>query len=240
LGSEGWPSLRACRGGRGGPGDQQLGRVRDRRHVGDRPIAGVGQLLGWITDPGGGEGGADGDKHRGQLLEVVGLLGELGGDHDLLEGGGRLGVVALQGAVVATDEAAVGVGGVDGRLGVGGLIAPSWPDVAPGSLASGPGRCGQLGDSLLVALLAGRGLGFQPGFGVLQPGQPLSPAGQCPRQFVAAAGAVLLVLGPISLGGLLEQLSDLDLEAAAHSFSDWISRPARAWSWRTRNRAMVT
>jgi hypothetical protein len=65
---------------------------------------------------------------------------------------------------------------------------------------------------LLVALLAGGGLGFQLGLGVLQPSQPLSPTSQRPRQFVAAAGAVRVVLGPISLGGLGEQLGDLGFE----------------------------
>jgi hypothetical protein len=85
---------------------------------------------------------------------------------------------------------------------------------------------------------------------------------------------VLLIVGPVGLGGLVEQLGDLGLEvgvgavgrgggvgldlgavqgdqsqahhprrtipAAAHSFNDWTSRPARACSWRTRKRAMVT
>jgi hypothetical protein len=132
------------------------------------------------------------------------------------------------------------------------------------------GRGSQLLDPLLVALLAGGGLGLQLGLGVLQPGQPLGPAGQRLRELVAAASAVLAVLGPIRRGSLGEQFVDLGLEvgvgavgrrggvgldlgavqgdqaqadhagAAAHSFSDWISRPARACSWRTRNRAMVT
>jgi hypothetical protein len=46
----------------------------------------------------------------------------------------------------------------------------------------------------------------------LQPGQPLSPAGQRPWQRIAAGGAVLLVLDPIRLGSLLEQLGDLRLQ----------------------------
>ncbi len=46
-------------------------------------------------------------NHGGQLLEVVGLLGQLGRDHDLLAGGG-LGVVALQGSAVAAHKAARG------------------------------------------------------------------------------------------------------------------------------------
>jgi hypothetical protein len=104
---------------------------------------------------------------------------------------------------------------------------------------------------------------------VLQPGQPLDPAGQRPRQLVPSGGAVLAVLGPIRLGGLEEQLGDLGLEgawvrlaaaaalasilvpsnatrprrtmpAAAHSLSEATSSPARACSWRVRNRAMVT
>ena len=84
--------------------------------------------------------------------------------------------------------------------------------MGPGSLPAGPGGGGQFGDPLLVALLAGGGLGFQLGLGVLQPGQPLGPPGQGPWQLVAAGRAVLLVLGPVGLGGLLEQLGDLGLE----------------------------
>ena len=45
----------------------------------------------------------------------------------------------------------------------------------------------------------------------MQPGEPLSPTSQGPRQQVAAAGAVL-VLGPIGLGGLSEQLGHLSLK----------------------------
>ena len=137
-----------------------------------------------------------------------------------------------------------------------------------GPLAAGPGGRGQLGDPLLVALLAGGGLGFQQGFGVLQPGQPLSSTGQLLRQLMTATVAVA-VLDLIRLGGLGEQLGDLGLEvgvgavaaaaalastlvpssatrprrtipAAAHSFNDWTNSPARACSWRTRNRAIVT
>jgi hypothetical protein len=78
----------------------------------------------------------------------------------LLGGGGGLGVVALQGPAVAAHEAAIGVGGVDRRLGIGRLIAPSGPDVGPWSLAAGPGCGSQLLDPLLVALLAGGGLGL--------------------------------------------------------------------------------
>ena len=195
-------------------------------------------------------------------------MGQLGRDHHLLAGGGGLGVVALHSSAVAVDKAAVGVGGVDHRLGVGGLITPSGSDVGSGPLAAGPGSRGQLGDSLLVALLAGGGLGFQLGFGVLQPGQPLSPTGQLLRQLMTANVAVA-VLGLVDGRCLLEQLGDRvsrwawvrlaaaealastlvpssaisprrTIPAAAHSFSDWISRPARACSWRTRNRAMVT
>jgi hypothetical protein len=138
--------------------DQQLRRIRGRRHVGDRPVAGVGrQPLDRVADAGGSKGGADGGKHRGQLLDVVGPLGQLGGDHHLPEGGGRLGVVALQGPAVAAHEAAVGVGGVDGRRRVGGLIPTPGSDVGPWSLAAGSSGCGQLGHPLLVALLTGGG-----------------------------------------------------------------------------------
>jgi hypothetical protein len=141
------------------------------------------------------------------MLEVVGLLSELGRDHDLLTGGGRLGVVALQGAAVAVHKAAVRVGGVDRCLRVGGLITAPGPDVSPGPLAAGPGGGGQLGDSLLVAVLAGGGLGLQLGLSVLQPGQPLDPTSQRPWQLAAAA--VLLIVSPVRLGGLGEQLGDL-------------------------------
>jgi len=138
-------------------------------------------------------------------------LGQLGCDHDLRAGDGSLGVVALQGSTVAVHEAAVGVGGVGGRLGVGGLIAPAGSDVGPGPLAAGPGGGGQLGDSLLVALLAGGGLGFQVGLGLLQPGQPLSPTSQRPWQLAKAA--VLLIVSPVGRGGLGEQLGDLGLQS---------------------------
>jgi len=83
---------------------------------------------------------------------------------------------------------------------------------ARGRWPRGPGGGGELSHPLLVALLAGGGLGFQLGFGVLQPGQPLSPAGQRPRQLVSAGRAVLAVFRLICLGGLREQLSDLGLE----------------------------
>jgi len=142
---------------------------------------------------------------------------------------------------------------------VGGLIAPAWADVGSGSLAAGPGADGQVGNPLLVALLAGGRLGLQLGLGLLQPGQPLGPAGQSSRQPITAGDAALAVLSLVDGRCLLEQLDDLGLEvgvgavavvaalasilvpskatrprrtmpAAAHSFSDWISRPARACS----------
>jgi hypothetical protein len=144
-----------------------------------------------IINSSGGQGGADGGQHRGQLLEVVGLLGQLGGDHHLGGRGRGLGVVALQGPAVAMDKAAVSVGGVDGRLVIGGLIPASGADMGPGPLAASVGRSSQLGDPLLIALLAGGRLGLQLGFGLLQSGQPL---------------------GPVGRGGLGEQLGDLRLE----------------------------
>jgi hypothetical protein len=52
-----------------------------------------------------------------ELLDVVGLPGELGRDHDLLLGDDRLGVVALHAALSGVQEAAVGVGHVGGSLG---------------------------------------------------------------------------------------------------------------------------
>jgi hypothetical protein len=84
--------------------------------------------------------------------------------------------------------------------------------VGSGSLAAGAGGGGQLGHPLLVALLAGGGLGLQQGLGLLQPGQPLGPGGQRPRQQLAVAGAELAVLGLVDGSGLLEDLGDLRLE----------------------------
>ena len=137
------------------------------------------------------------------------------------------------------------------------------------SLPAGPSGSGQVLDSLLVALAGGGGLGLQVGLGLLQPGQPPSPAGQRPWQFGTAGGAVLAVFRLVGGRCLGEQLGDLGLEvgvgavggrgggggdlgpvqgdqprrtrpAAAHSLSEATSSPARACSWRTRNRAMVT
>jgi hypothetical protein len=82
----------------------------------------------------------------------------------------------------------------------------------PGSLAAGPGGGGQLSHPLLVALLAGGGLGLHEGLGVLQPGQPLGPAGQCSRELVATSDAVVAVLGLVDGRCLGEQLGDLGLE----------------------------
>ena len=86
--------------------------------------------------------------------------------------------------------------------------------MGPGSLATGPGGGGQRGDPLLVARLAGGGLGLQLGLGSLQPSQPLGPANQRMWQFITAGGAVLAVLGLIGLSGLGEQLGDLGLEVS--------------------------
>ncbi len=79
-------------------------------------------------------------------------------------------------------------------------------------MAAGPRGGGQFGHPLLVALLAAGRLGLQLGFGVLQPGQPLGPAGQRPRQLITARRAVLAVLGLVDGRCLLEQLGDLGLE----------------------------
>ena len=100
-----------------------------------------------------------------------------------------------------------GGSGGTGPLGAhGGTIRQvEWP-------GTGPGRGSQLLDPLLVTLLAGGGLGLQQGLGVLQPGQPLGPAGQRPRQFVAAASAVLAVFCLVDDSCLLEQLGNLGLE----------------------------
>jgi TrwC relaxase len=108
--------------------DQQLRRVRQCGQVGDRPVAGVGQQRpGPLGDPGGGKRGGGGGQHRVELLQVVGLLGQLGRDDDLLAGGDRLGVVALQAALAGVHQAAVGVGDVGNPLG-------GWaPRPAPGA-----------------------------------------------------------------------------------------------------------
>jgi hypothetical protein len=137
-------------------------------------------------------------------------LGQLGRDNDLFTGGGGLGVVALQGPAVAVHEPAVGVGGVDSCLGVGSFITPPGSDVGPGSLPTGPRGTGQLGHPLLVALPTGGRLGLQLGLGLVQPGQPLGPTSQGPWQLAAAA--VVLIVSPVGLGGLGEQLGDLGLE----------------------------
>jgi hypothetical protein len=145
-------------------------------------------------------------------LQVVGLLRQLGGDHDLLLGDHGLGVVALHGALASVQEAAVRVGHVRGGLGVGRLVAASGLDADAGLLATGPGRRSQLGDPLLVAALAFGRLSLQPGLGLPQPRQPPGRAGQLGRQLVATGGPMLAVLGLVDLGRLAEDLLDLALE----------------------------
>jgi hypothetical protein len=109
-------------------------------------------------------------------------------------------------------EAAVGVGGVGDRLGVGRLVLAARLDVRPRLLAAGSGRDGQLGDPLLVAALAFGRLGFQLSLGLLQPGQPAAGVGQLGRELVLAGGPLLAVLGLVGLGRLPQDLLDLGLD----------------------------
>ena len=118
--------------------DQQLGRVGDGGDVVDRPVAGVGQRrLGLLFDAGGGQRGGRGLEHGLELVDVVGLVGELGGDDQLVQGGDRLGVVALHGGVAGVQEAAVGVGDVGDGLGVGGLLRAGFERAGCVALALG-------------------------------------------------------------------------------------------------------
>jgi hypothetical protein len=125
------------------------------------------------------------------------------------------------------------------------------------------------GHALLVGLLPGGGLGLQPGLGLPQPGQPPRLAGQRRWQLVPAGVAEQPVLVLVGLGRLAQDLGDLasilswvrlalsavlpaslvpsratvptcTMPAAAHSFSEATRKPARACSWRARNRAIVT
>jgi hypothetical protein len=138
-----------------------------------------------VGDAGGGQGGADGGQHGGQLLEVVGLLGQLSSHYDLGGRGGRLGVVALQvrplprtnrlsGSVVLT--VAVGLGASSRRRGRM-WARGRWPR-AGAAAASSATRCWQR-----CWRAAASASSWGPG--VLQPGQPLSPAGQRSRQRLA-------------------------------------------------------
>lgn len=79
----------------------------------------------------------------------------------LVQGGDRLGVVALHGAVAGVQEAAVGVGDVGGRVGVGGLLRPTLEGARQPALGGGCRGVGR--DALLVGLLPGGGLGLQLG-----------------------------------------------------------------------------
>jgi hypothetical protein len=125
---------------------------------------------------------------------------------------------------------------------------------------------GQLGDLLLITVLALGRVRFQPHLGLPQPGQPPGRVGQRGRELVTAGLAMLAVLALVGLGRLPQDLGDLGLDlvqvrlallaatlvpssamsprrirpAAEHSRTDWTSSSARAATWRTRNRAIVT
>jgi hypothetical protein len=79
-------------------------------------------------------------------------------------------------------------------------------------LAAGSGCGRQLGDPLLVPLLALGRLGLQHGVGLLQPGQPASRAGQAGRELVPPTIAMLAVLALVGFGSLAQDLGDLVLE----------------------------
>jgi hypothetical protein len=74
-------------------------------------------------------------------------------------------------------EAAVRIGGVGGRLGVGCLVTAPRLDMRAGLLALGPGRGRQLGDPPLIPALPRGGLGLQEGLGLPQPRQPAGLGG---------------------------------------------------------------
>jgi hypothetical protein len=192
--------------------DQQLGPIACLGEVGDRPVAAVGQQRGGpVGDPGGGKGGGDGREHGLELEQVVGLLGELGGDHQLPAGGHRLGVVALEAALARVHQPAVRIGHVRGGIRLRGLIARSRLQRAWLATSGDRGGIGS-GPPLLVAVLAGGGVGLQPGGGLPQPGQPAGLPGERSGQLVAASRPVLRILAPVGVGGLLEDLGDLGLQ----------------------------
>jgi hypothetical protein len=203
--------------------------------------------------------------HRTQ---VVGVLGQLGGHDELVAGGDRLGVIALPGAVAGVQEAALGVGDVGGRLGVGGLVARPGLELPRRAAVGGRGG-GAGGDPLRIPLLARGRLRLQPSLGLAQPAQPARPwrparraARRHGRRRTAGprAGSVSAACLRISpprhragrgCGWPLSAALPASLvpsnatptrtmPAAAHSFKDWMRKPARACSWRARKRAMVT
>jgi hypothetical protein len=125
------------------------------------------------------------------------------------------------------------------------------------------------GHALLVGLLPRGGLGLQPRLGLVQPRQPVNLAGKLRGQLVAAGApnsrssrwsisaawrrisatsasslsCVRLALSaalPASLVPSKATVPTPTMPAAPHSFSDATRKPARACSWRTRKRAMVT
>jgi hypothetical protein len=142
-------------------------------------------------------------------MSLASSVSSAGHDH-LLQGGDRLGVVALLGAIAGVQEAAVGVGDVGGRLGVGRLLRPPLERARLGAL--GLGCRGVGGDPLLVCLLPGGGLGLQLGLGLPQAGQPIGLAGKGFGQLVAAGIAEQPILALVGLGRLAQDLGDLFFE----------------------------
>jgi hypothetical protein len=156
-------------------------------------------------------------------------LGQLGRDHHLLAGGGRLGVVALQGAAVAPHEPAVGVGGVDRRLGIGASSrrrGRMWArDVGRGLGRRRPARRPAAGS-------AAGGRRPRPPTGpwpvaagpVARPGQPAPAAAHRPRRRRRPR-----VFGLVGGRCLLEQLGDLRLEVGVGA----VGRGAGRWRCRS-------
>ena len=113
------------------PGNARVvmsGALRDR-HRRDQQFGRClhGQILGTPVTGVGGEhrrgGGASSSEvrlrrgdHRDKHRRVIGGVGHLGGDHDLVDAHRSLGVVALHEAVSGPQHAAVGVGGVGQAL----------------------------------------------------------------------------------------------------------------------------
>jgi hypothetical protein len=144
-------------------------------------------------------------------LQVVGVLGQLGRHDYLLTGGDCLGVVALHAAPVGMQEAAVGIGDVGGRPGIGRLVTRAELELTR-RLALGGRGDGAGSDPLRIALLTFGRLRLQVGLGLSQPRQPIGLATKGFGQLAAAGVAEELVFMLVGLGGLAQDLGDLGLE----------------------------
>jgi hypothetical protein len=119
---------------------------------------------------------------------------------------------SLQAALAGVHQAAVKIGDVGDRLGVGCLVAAPGLDVRPRLLAAGPGSGRQRGDPLRIPALALGRVGFQLRLGLAQPCEPAGLGGERGGQFVPAGVAVLAVLALVERGGLAQDLGDLGFE----------------------------